>query len=158
MRGLRAVLFGGLVALAAPLWAQDADTLADLRQELASLYSDITGLRSELTTSGQLTAGVAGNTPLERLDAIEAQLVRLTSKTEELEFRINRITVDGTNRIGDLEFRLCELEPGCDISLLGDTPSLGGVDNGTTVPTADTGLPARLKIVSACTPPAMGGF
>jgi tol-pal system protein YbgF len=140
MRGLRGVLLGGLaaLALAAPVRAQDAGTLADIRQELASLYADITGLRSELTASGQLTAGVAGNTPLERLDAIEAQLVRLTSKAEELEFRINRITVDGTNRIGDLEFRLCELEPGCDISLLGDTPSLGGVDNGTTVPTPDT--------------------
>jgi len=56
--------------------------------------------------------------------------------TEQLEFRVNRITVDGTNRIGDLEFRLCELEDACDIGTLGDTPSLGGVDNGSDVPAA----------------------
>jgi tol-pal system protein YbgF len=80
------------------------------------------------------------------LDAIEVELQRLTSETEELEFRVNRITVDGTNRIGDLEFRLCELEDGCDIGQLGDTPSLGGVDNGANVPAATpapvTGGPA----------------
>ena len=37
---------------------------------------------------------------------------RLTSKSEELENRINRIVSDGTTRIGDLEFRLVELEGG----------------------------------------------
>jgi len=63
-------------------------------------------LRTQLSTTGGLTAGIAGNTPLDRLNAIEAELQRLTAKTEEVEFRVNRITVDGTNRIGDLEFRL----------------------------------------------------
>ena len=130
---------------AVPALAQD-QTLADIRQQLSTLYIDIQRLRTELSTSGALTTGPIGNTPLERLNAIEAELQRLTSKTEELEFRINSITVDGTNRIGDLEFRLCELEEGCDISLLGDTPSLGGVDNGTDVPAANpapaTGGPA----------------
>lgn len=125
--------------------AQDA-TLADIRQQLSVLYSDINGLKGELSTSGALTTGSVGNTPLDRLNAIETELQRLTSKTEELEFRVNRITVDGTNRIGDLEFRLCELETGCDIAQLGDTPSLGGVDNGANVPTATqtpaTGGPA----------------
>lgn len=116
-------------------FAQDG-TLADIRQQLSVLYSDINGLKGELSTTGALTTGAAGNTPLDRLNAIEAELQRLTSKTEELEFRVNRITVDGTNRIGDLEFRLCELEEGCDIGQLGDTPSLGGVDNGANVPAA----------------------
>ncbi|MCC7320280.1 MAG: tol-pal system protein YbgF [Rubellimicrobium sp.] len=129
LRGaIAAVLFLALPA------AAGAETLADIRQELGALYAGITALRAELSASGQLSSGVAGNTPLERLNAIEAELARLTSKTEELEFRINRITVDGTNRIGDLEFRLCEVEPGCDIALLGDTPSLGGIDNAATVP------------------------
>jgi tol-pal system protein YbgF len=122
--------------------AQDT-TLADLRQELSTLYIDIQNLKSELTASGALTQGTTGNTPLERLDSIEAQLQALTSKTEELEFRINRITVDGTNRIGDLEFRICELEEGCDTSALGDTPSLGGVDNGATVPQVSPETPAN---------------
>ena len=114
--------------------AADPQTLADIRGEIASLSQQIEGLRGELTASGQLTQGVSGNTPLERLNAIEAELQRLTSKAEQLEFRINRITTDGTNRLGDLEFRLCEIEEGCDLSLLGDTPALGGVDNATVVP------------------------
>jgi len=118
--------------------AQDS-TLADIRQQLTVLYGDVQRLRTELSTTGALSSGVVGNTPLDRLNAIEAELVRLTSKTEELEFRVNRITVDGTNRIGDLEFRLCELEDGCDIGQLGETPSLGGVDSAANVPTAATG-------------------
>ncbi len=124
--------------------AQD-ETLADIRQQLSILYVDITRLKRELSTTGAGATGTAGNTPLDRLNAIEAQLQNLTSKTEQLEFRVNRITVDGTNRIGDLEFRLCELEEACDIGQLGDTPSLGGVDNGAGVPTAaapPTGGPA----------------
>lgn len=119
-----------------PALAQD-QTLADIRQQLTALYVDVQQLRSELSTTGALSSGVAGATPLDRLNAIEAELQRLTSKAEELEFRVNRITVDGTNRIGDLEFRLCELEPNCDIANLGDTPSLGGVDNSAGVPVAN---------------------
>ncbi|RYG90818.1 tol-pal system protein YbgF [Loktanella sp. IMCC34160] len=130
------------LALPAPVAAQD-QTLADIRQELSVLYVEIQRLKVELSTTGAPTTQIGGNTPLERLDSIEAQLQLLTSKTEELEFRINRITADGTNRIGDLEFRLCELEEGCDIGALGDTPSLGGIDNAVSVPTAqpDNGGP-----------------
>jgi tol-pal system protein YbgF len=131
MRALILVLALGMPAAAA---AQDAATLADIRQQLSVLYGEIDGLRGELSASGTLSTGLAGNTPLDRLNAIEAELQRLTSKTEELEFRINRITVDGTNRIGDMEYRVCEIEPGCDVSLLGETPSLGGVDSAAAVP------------------------
>ncbi|MGJ8609946.1 MAG: tol-pal system protein YbgF [Octadecabacter sp.] len=129
-----------IAALAAPTgaaFAQD-QTLADIRSELSSLYSSVTALRGELVASGQSGQGVAGSTPLDRLNSIEAELTRLTSKTEELEFRITRITRDGTNRIGDLEFRLCELEAGCDIGSLGQTPSLGGVDVEPTAPAVET--------------------
>ncbi len=131
----RLALVATLTLTAPAALAQD-QTLADIRQKLTVLYVDIQTLRTELSTTGGLTQGIAGNTPLDRLNAIEAELQRLTSKTEELEFRVNRITRDGTNRIGDLEFRLCELEARCDISTLGDTPSLGGVDNEASVPTA----------------------
>lgn len=142
MRRLAPLLLAPLLLAVWPAlaWGQadpqtaDPQTLADIRGQIASLSSEIGGLRAELSASGQLSAGIAGNTPLERLNAIEAELQRLTSKTEELEFRINRITTDGTNRLGDLEFRVCELEEGCDVGLLGDTPSLGGVDNATVVP------------------------
>ncbi|KJZ18274.1 tol-pal system protein YbgF [Loktanella sp. S4079] len=120
------------------------ETLADIRQQLTALYVDIQRLHRELSTTGGVSNGVSGNTLLDRVNAIEAELQRLTSKTEQLEFRVNRITVDGTNRIGDLEFRLCELEAQCDIAQLGDTPSLGGVDNGADVPAPNL-------------PPATGG-
>jgi len=130
MHRLALILALGLSAPAA--FAQDA-TLADIRQQLTVLYTDVQRLRSELSTTGALTTGAVGNTPLDRLNAIESELVRLTSKSEEVENRVNRVTTDGTNRIGDLEFRLCELEPACDIGSLGDTPSLGGVDSAASI-------------------------
>ena len=147
MRRLRSLILT-LALLPAGVAAQDAQTLADIRQQLSILYVEIDALRAELTASGDLSTGFAGSTPLDRLNAIEAELQRLTSKTEELEFRINRITVDGTNRIGDLEYRLCEIEPGCDVSLLGDTPSLGGVDSAAQVPepAEDTGTGPALAV------------
>jgi len=125
-----------LLAVAPTLaWGQaDPATLADIRGQIGALGVEIGGLRGELTASGALTQGVAGNTPLERLDAIEAELRRLTSKAEELEFRINRVVTDGTNRLGDLEFRVCEIEEGCDLGSLGDAAALGGVDNAAVVP------------------------
>ena len=135
MRKVIAIALG--LALAGPVLAQDrAQSLADIRQELTVLWGQVQQLRTELSTNGLPQGAGLGGGPLERLDAIEAELQRLTSKTEELENRIVRITRDGTNRIGDLEFRLCELEEGCDIGALGDTPSLGGVDNAAAIPEA----------------------
>ena len=115
-----------LVMPGLPAIAQDDQTLADIRQEMTVLYVEVQRLRRELSTTGAAGSALAGAGALDRLNAIEAELQRLTAKTEELEFRINRVVTDGTNRIGDLEFRLCELEAGCDIGALGDTPSLGG--------------------------------
>lgn len=129
----RFALIFSLAAASGPGLAQGQETLADIRQQLTLLYGEIEGLGRELSTTQGVAGGLVGGTPLDRLNAIEAELQRLTAKTEQLEFRVNRITVDGTNRIGDLEFRLCELEPNCDIAQLGDTPSLGGVDNGDNV-------------------------
>lgn len=113
-----------------PVIAQE-QTLADVRQELTVLFVDVQRLRRELSTTGGLSSGVIGNTPLDRLNAIEAELQRLTANAEQLEFRINRITADADNRIGDLNFRLCELEAACDIGQLDDTP-LGGLAASTT--------------------------
>ena len=105
--------------------AQDR-TLADIRQELTVLYVEVQKLKRELSTTGGVAANVGSGDTLDRIAAVESELQRLTGKSEELEFRIGRVVEDGTNRIGDLEFRLCELEDGCDISALGDTPTLGG--------------------------------
>ncbi|CUH64254.1 tol-pal system protein YbgF [Thalassovita gelatinovora] len=128
---MRFVSVVACVALMMPLapvgWAQDrGQTLADIRQELSVLYVDIQQLKRELSTTGAPTGAGGGGSALARLDAIEAQMQQLTSKTEELEYRINRVATDGGNRVGDLEFRLCELETNCDIGKLGETTTLGG--------------------------------
>lgn len=129
------MLRAGLIALALVLGAattapaQDRDqTLADIRQELSVLWVEIQRLRGELNTTGGPTGSGGGGDVLSRLDALEAEMRRLTSLTEALELRVDRVVRDGTNVVGDLEFRLCELEPACDIGDLGDTPSLGGED------------------------------
>lgn len=120
--------------------AQDAQTLADIRQELTTLSVEMTRLNRELSTTG--TAGVAAlpASVLERVSAMESELARVTAKTEELEFRINRIVDDGTRRIADLEFRLVELEGG-DISALGQTSTLGGNDQASAPPPAPAPAP-----------------
>jgi len=119
----------GAIALAAlPLagFAQDrAQSLADIRQELTVLNQSVQGLRTELSTTGGAATGGFGGSILDRVDAIEAALAQVTAKTENLEFRINQVVSDGTNRIGDLEFRLTELEGG-DLGAVGATPTLGG--------------------------------
>lgn len=105
--------------------AQDAQTLADIRQELTVLHVEIQRLKRELSTTGAPTTTQASGSVLERVDTIEASLQRLTRQTEQMNQRIDRIVADGTNRIGDLEFRLVELEGG-DVSSLGETTTLGG--------------------------------
>jgi len=105
--------------------AQDDQTLADVRQELTILYTDVQRLKRELSTTGGAAGTTTGGSVLERVGTMESELQRLTAKTEQLENRINRVVADGTNRIGDLEFRLVELEGG-DISALGETTTLGG--------------------------------
>ncbi len=114
-----------LLLLAAPVHAQSrTETLADIRQELSFLYVEIQQLKQELSTTG-ISQPLAGGTEIQRLDALEGELQRITGKVERLQFRIENIVKDGTNRIGDLEFRLVELEGG-DTSKLGETTTLGG--------------------------------
>lgn len=131
-RGLAGLLMCLVLCLALPFAAaaqdsaqQRAQTLADIRQEMSALFVEVQRLRTELSTTGLPQAGIAGTSALERVDAIEQALQRLTARTEELEFRIDRIVTDGTNRLADLEFRLVELEGG-DVSQLSQTTTLGG--------------------------------
>ncbi|WP_371170001.1 tol-pal system protein YbgF [Aliiroseovarius sp. 2305UL8-7] len=135
---LTAIAVGVSVMMTAPVFAQDrAQTLADIRQELTVLYVEVQKLRTELSTTGGANVSTGTGSLTERVAAIEGELSRLTGKTEQLEFRINSIVKDGTNRIGDLEFRLVELEGG-DISQLGETTTLGGGE----VPAAPAVAPA----------------
>lgn len=134
------------VALSLPVaaHAQDAETLADIRQQLTVLYSEIQYLKRELSTTGPTSSLQSGGSTLERIDVIEAELKRLTGQIERVQHRVQTIVDDGTNRIGDLEFRLVELEGG-DVSTLGETTTLGGaiadpVDDRTDVEVASTEL------------------
>ena len=123
---MRALALALAMATALPAAAQDAATLADLRQELSVLFVELQRLKRELSTTGAPGTAIGGQTTLERVDAIEAELTRLTSRTEEMQNRIDQVVTDGTNRVGDLEFRICELEPGCNIGEIGETLPLGG--------------------------------
>lgn len=115
------------VALILPgLAAAQDQTLADLRQDLSVLLTEVQSLRRELSTSGPSSIDLGGTSALQRIDAMESELRRLTGRAEEVENRVNRVVADGTNRVGDIEFRLCEVEPGCDIGALGSTGTLGG--------------------------------
>lgn len=112
--------------------AQDTQSLASIRQDLSVLTGELTRLKQELANGGASSVQVSGGT-LDRVNAIEAALQQVTARTEQLQHRIETVVQDGTNRIGDLEFRLCELEPGCDIGALGDAPPLGGASAATGV-------------------------
>ncbi|MBO9451579.1 tol-pal system protein YbgF [Tropicibacter sp. R16_0] len=128
---VRGLIFAAVIGLTAGMAsAQDAQTLADIRQELTVLNVEIQRLKRELSTTGAPTSSQASGSVLDRVDTIEASLQRLTRQTEQMNQRIERIVADGTNRIGDLEFRLVELEGG-DVSTLGETSTLGG-DTGST--------------------------
>lgn len=144
MRHLIAI--AALCLMALPLAAQDrTQTLADLRAEVATLTAEVGSLRQELVATGAVQTGAAGGSALERMDAMEAALAQLTAKTEALELRVGKVVADGTNRIGDIEFRLTELEGG-DVAALPPVPTLGGEGSLTLAPvapppTAESGAP-----------------
>lgn len=153
LKGLRLICL--LALLPAAAFGQDrAQTLADIRAELSALSAEVAALRNELVTTGAASTGAAGGDALQRMDAIEAQLAQLTAKAEEIELRLNRVVTDGTNRIGDLEFRLCEQTEGCDVGALPTTPTLGG-DTAAAAPAGDPVAPATDPAAPAADAPEM---
>ena len=116
-----------IMFIGGPALAQDrGETLADIRQELAVLYVEMQRMKRELSTTGAAGSNLSGTNALDRLNSMETELSRLTAATEQLTNRVDTVVRDGTNRVGDLEFRLCELETACDIASLGETSTLGG--------------------------------
>lgn len=117
------ILAANLGAAAAPA---RAESVADIQSELTVLNGQIDQLREELVKAG--AAGglpVAPATALTRLDQLQAELERLTNRYDVLANDIRRIVEDATNRVGDIEFRLTELEGG-DTGTLGQPAPLGG--------------------------------
>lgn len=105
-----------------------AETVADLRAQLSALNGQVQQLRDEL-----VQRGAAGGLPadpasaLVRLDQLEAELRRITDRVDVLTNDLNRIVQDASNRVGDIEFRLAELEGGApSAGPTGDAPLLGG--------------------------------
>lgn len=113
------------LALAWPAAAQQSETLADIRQQLSVLRVEMQKLKGELNTTGAPAVSVGGTSALERVDAIEAELQRLTQATERMEFRIESVSRDGAARIEDLRFQLCELTEECDLAALPNPGPLG---------------------------------
>lgn len=141
--------------LGAPAFAQDrAETVADMRAELSALATQLQALRSELVAGGEPALQAAGGaSALDRMNAMEAELSRLTAQAENLQNQVSRVVADGTNRIGDLEFRICEMEEGCDPANLPITATLGGGTGGgaalppvTTLPATGTGAAPELAV------------
>ncbi|WP_299133447.1 tetratricopeptide repeat protein [uncultured Amaricoccus sp.] len=114
-----ALVFG----LAAPV---GAETVADIQAELNLLNGQVEQLRNELVRQGS-TRGLPTQpaTALTRLDQLQDELKRLTNRVDVLSNDISRITQDATNRVGDIEFRLTELEGG-DTALVAKPEPLGG--------------------------------
>lgn len=111
--------------------------MADLRAELNLLRGQLQTLRSELVASGAAGFQAAGgDTAIDRMNAMEHRLARLTDRTEQLGKRIDQIVSDGSRRIADVEFRLCEMDEGCDLSALTmqDPGRTAGSDPGPALP------------------------
>lgn len=125
--------------------AADTQTYAGIRTDLELLRQQIEGLRAELDPVNGPVLGIANPAPvIERVDILEAELRRVTAQMEELRHRIDSVVADGTNRIGDLEFRLLELEGG-DYSTLRDPAPLGSQ------------APVAGVAPAPATPPVQGG-
>ncbi len=136
------------LAAASGVYAQDKSaTLAEMRDELQTLAGQLQALKSELVAGGQAAMQAAGGaSALDRMNAMESELARLTAAQEQLQIRVEKVVADGTNRVGDLEFRICELEEGCDSANLPITAALGGdapavAGGAETAPAADPGAP-----------------
>lgn len=142
----------------------DAGTLADMQASLRVVAADLQGLRAQLLASGaQGFAAAGGDSAIDRMNAMEAQIAAVTEQTEQLSNRIKQVVADGTNRVGDIEFRLCELDPNCDLGALmtadlggqgGITPAPGG--GPVPMPPSDVSaetLPPMIEAAPSTTPP-----
>ncbi len=116
-----------LVLFPAWSWSQDKwYMLAEIRQDLSQIFSEIRELQLELAstaTGSPPIFPVSGSIP-RRVDALETELRENIAKLEELEYQIRLIAEDGAKRISELERKLVALEGG-DESSLAERSTLG---------------------------------
>ncbi len=104
---------------------QAMPNIADLRADLDAVAADLQGLRAALRVSGAAGyAGAGGPDAIARMDRMEATLRHLTGAVEEARNRIEAVTRDSAARLDEVEFRLCQLEEGCDLGALADRGAL----------------------------------
>jgi TolA-binding protein len=120
----RALVLAGTMCVAAPFVS--AESLADLRVSIERLQAEFQAFRSDMQSTGPGQTLAGDSDPLSRLNALQRELQRLTGHAEELQFRVSKMHADANNRLGDLRFRVCDLDPACDPSSLGPTPVLDG--------------------------------
>jgi len=122
------------------IFETNSKELANVQSDLNNLNEQISAIRLELSeikdstiedaidaAKNVVASGIkeSAGSVLFRLDVIEEEMRNLTGIIEELQFYTKNIALDATNRIGDIEFRLTELEGG-DLSLLGNSRIIGG--------------------------------
>ena len=101
-----------------------ADSIADIRQDLANLLLETDRLQLEMLTTPGIDFSNEGSL-LERTSAIESELQRLTGAAEESANRLSLVVQDVYRRIKKMESRVCSLESGCSITELGSTLPFG---------------------------------
>ncbi len=146
LRSLGAALFVCLVvSVAQPALAQGPG-VADVRADLEILNGQVRQLRDQLVQqAGAEGLPPAPATALERLDQLEVRLRDLTGQVDVLTNDIDRIVADASNRVGDIEFRLTELEGG-DPSALKRGEQLGGGLSPRPRPREAANEPAQLAV------------
>jgi len=122
------VFAGALLAVSGLSAAAQPMTMADIRSDLSVLSQQLEELRAEMESTGNtgLTPRDAASA-LVRIDEISADLRAAFGRVEALEIKMQQVIDDGTRRIGDIEFRLTEIEGG-DPALLGTPAPLGGTE------------------------------
>ena len=140
-RALRRAAGAGLLALACvlPGPAAEAQDVDALRQRLAAIDAELDSIRARIG-GGAPGASGAGELSV-RLDRLEIEISRLTGRVEELAHRQRLMAEDAARRLGDIDFRLTELEGG-DVTALAPQPPLGDIGAAADAPAAQPAPPA----------------
>lgn len=139
-QGLAVTVLAGFLtmaaALSAPVYAQDLQTLID---RLERLERDVRTLNIQLargdSVASTVAAGEAAETAISagpsgvahldtRITALENDLRSVTGSVEELGYQINQLTTRIDKLIGDVDYRLSELERGR-VASTGQAPPQG---------------------------------